>query len=313
MKILVVGGAGYLGGSIIDLLKNTKHEFIVYDNLLYENTYNRNVNFVYGDVRDYDKINKYLKWADEVIWLAAIVGDGACTIDENLTWNVNVDSITNLTKNFKKKIIFSSTCSIYGSNEEYVNEKSKPNPLSLYAETKLQAEKLLKFSDVLIFRLGTLFGISDKFSRLRTDLVLNTLVVNAVEKGKLSVFGGNQYRPLVHVKDIAKIMVSSIGTNNKGIYNVHKINITIIELAKLIKKLVPEIKLNITSGKFEDNRNYKADSSKAIKEIFFSPQITLEDGVIEITKFLKEKRLKNPYDIRYSNHLFLKEKLGEKV
>ena len=306
MKILVVGGAGYLGGAVIDKLLQTDHEIRVYDNLLYEESYRREVPFVCGDVRDKELLKKHLKWADEVIWLAALVGDQACALDKALTKEINTDSLKFLVNNFKKKIIFTSTCSVYGANDKLVTESSKPNPLSHYAITKLWSEGILKGRNALIFRLGTLFGISNHFSRIRADLVLNTLVMNGVAKGKLSIFGGKQYRPLIHVNDVAEIIVKSINTSYKGIYNIHYKNVSILELGKLIKKLVPGIKLEITKTKFEDNRNYKVSSDKAKKQIKFNPTTTLEEGILELKKLLEEKRIKNPFNNRYSNYLHLK-------
>ena len=306
MKILIVGGAGYLGGSVIDKLLETNHEIRVYDNLLYEETYRKEVPFIYGDVRDIKLLKKQLNWADEVIWLAALVGDQACALDKSLTREINTESLKFLVKIFKKKIIFTSTCSIYGSNDNLVSEKSKSNPLSYYAISKIEAENILKHSNALIFRLGTLFGISNHFSRIRTDLVLNTLVMNGLAKGKLTVFGGNQYRPLIHVKDVAEMIVQSIGKNYKGIYNLHYKNITVLQLAKLIIKIIPKIKLKITNTKFEDNRNYKASSDKAKKELNFKPILTLEKGIEELQTLIKEHRIKNPFNNRYSNYLHLK-------
>lgn len=306
MKILVVGGAGYLGGSVVDKLLETEHDVRVYDNLLYEETYRKEVPFIYGDVRDTKLLKKQLDWADEVIWLAALVGDQACALDKPLTREINAESLAFLVKTFKKKIIFTSTCSVYGSNNTLVTEKSKPNPLSYYAITKLEAESILKNSNALIFRLGTLFGVSNHFSRIRTDLVLNTLVLNGIAKGKLTVFGGNQYRPLIHVKDVAEIIVQSINKKYRGIYNLHYKNITIIKLAELIVKAISNIKLEITKAKFEDNRNYKASSDKAKRELNFKPTQELEQGIKELETLIKEHRIKNPFNNRYSNYLHLK-------
>ena len=311
MRILITGGAGYLGGSVVDKLLQTEHEIVVYDNLLYEESYRREVPFIYGDIRDQQLLKKYLTWADIVIWLAAYVGDQACALDQPLSKEINSDSLKFLVDNFKKRIIFTSTCSVYGLNEEIVTENSKLNPLSHYAQTKLWAEEILKDSNPLILRLGTLFGVSNHFSRIRTDLVLNTLVMNAIAKKKLTVFGGQQYRPLTHVRDVAEIIVNSVNTNTKGIYNLHYKNVTIIELANLIKQLIPETELEITNTTFEDSRNYRVSSEKAKKVLNFNPTISLEAGILELKTLLDEKRIKNPFDDRYSNYLYLKH-LGEK-
>ena len=116
MKILVVGGAGYVGGGIVDTLSE-KNEITVYDSLIYESAYRKDVNFIYGDIRDYKKINSILNNFDAVVWLAALVGDGACSINPTLTHEINSETVKNLVKNFNGKIIFLSTCSVYGAQE----------------------------------------------------------------------------------------------------------------------------------------------------------------------------------------------------
>lgn len=215
MKILIVGGAGYLGGAVTDLLRQTSHEIRVYDLLLYEEMYRKPVPFIYGDIRDREKLKSHLEWADLVVWLAALVGDPACGLNESLTREINVESVRFLKENFKRRILFMSTCSVYGAAEDLLNEKAVLNPLSLYAKSKLEAETILADTNVLIFRLGTLYGISDEFSRIRFDLVVNTLAMRALCHGKISVFGGQQYRPLVHVRDVAAVIRESIEKKKK--------------------------------------------------------------------------------------------------
>ena len=147
---------------------------------------------------------------DAVIWLAALVGDGACAINPELTFEINAESVRFLAQNFKKRIVFLSTCSVYGAQEGLLDETSTINPLSEYASSKVQAEEYLQDSNAIIFRLGTLFGISDEFSRIRLDLVVNILVTKAFTEGKLTVFGGDQWRPLLHVTDVANAISHTI-------------------------------------------------------------------------------------------------------
>ena len=143
MKILVVGGAGYIGGCTVDALENDlNHDVTVYDNLMYERTYLKSINFIAGDIRNPELYNSIIHNFDVVVWLAAIVGDGACTINPNHTKEINYDCVKKLAdSNYKGKIIFTSTCSVYGANNDLLDETATPNPLSLYASTKLQAEK----------------------------------------------------------------------------------------------------------------------------------------------------------------------------
>ena len=306
MKILIVGGAGYVGGYVTDLLLDSKeHEILVFDNLLYESQYQKNVNFIYGDIRDKKLLKKYLDWADSVVWMAALVGDGACSINPAITNDINFKSVEFLAENFDGKIIFFSTCSVYGAQDDILNEDSKTNPLSVYASTKLEAEKLLIKKDALIFRLGTLFGVGDLFSRIRMDLVVNVLTAKAILEKKLTVFGGAQYRPLLHVKDAARIIRDSISSKNKGIYNLHLENTKIIDLAENIKNHFEDVQIEKVNIKFQDARNYRADGSKLKKDFNFIPKYSVDDGINEVKKLIIENRIKDANDPRYTNQKYL--------
>jgi nucleoside-diphosphate-sugar epimerase len=306
MKILIVGGAGYVGGAVTDLLlKDSNNEIIVYDALLYESLYQKNVKFVYGDIRDYPLLKNYLEWADKVVWMAALVGDGACSINPLITKQINLDTVEFLANNFDGKIIFFSTCSVYGAQDDLLDEASSTDPLSVYASTKLEAEKILINKDALIFRLGTLFGVGDSYSRIRMDLVVNILTAKAITEKKLTVFGGRQFRPLLHVKDAARIIEESIFSTNKGIYNLHLENIKIIDLAERIQKNFNDVEIEKIDIKFQDARNYQADGSKLRKDFKFRPIYKVEDGVSEIKKLILEKRITNINDPRYTNQKYL--------
>jgi len=306
MKILIVGGAGYLGGAVTDiLLKQKKHEFRVYDALLYEPSYLKAVDFVYGDIRDHKKLLPHLKWADVVIWLAALVGDAACAVNPDITIEINNDAVGWLARNFSKRIIFTSTCSVYGAMDGILDENSKTNPLSIYAVTKLAAEKKLCGKNAMVFRLGTLFGLSDEFSRIRLDLVVNTLTVKAHTLGKLTVFGGEQYRPILHVCDAAKAIVDNVATKHTGIYNIHHENVQIVDLAEEVKKQFKNLKVEKVEMKFEDSRNYRVSSDKAKKAFHFSPKLFAKDGISELKKLLSENRIKDLDNPLYTNDAYL--------
>src|SRR5258706_4643809 len=305
MNVLVVGGAGYLGGAVTDLLKKTKYDFRIYDALLYEESYRKDVPFIYGDVRDRKKILPQLKWADTIIWLAALVGDGACALHPDVSYEINEKSVEWLVKNFHKRIIFTSTCSVYGMHDEDVDELAPTNPLSVYAATKLLAEKHLQKSKALIFRLGTLFGISDEYSRIRMDLVVNTLTARAFIDGKLKVFGGEQYRPILHVKDTAKAIVDNIATKHTGIFNLKQENVKIFDLVKRLQKYFPDLVIETVDMKFQDTRNYRANSKKSENILKFYPKITAEDGMKEIKSLLKEHRIGDINNPRFTNQLYL--------
>ena len=304
MKILVVGGAGYVGGGIVDTLSK-KNEITVYDSLIYESAFRKDVNFIYGDIRDYKKINSILNNFDAVVWLAALVGDGACSINPTLTHEINSETVKNLVKNFNGKIIFLSTCSVYGAQEGVLDENCEVNPLSEYASSKLIAEKYLEESDAIIFRLGTLFGISDQFSRIRLDLVVNILTTKALVDKKMSVFGGDQWRPLLHVKDVANAIEHNISSDTKGIFNLHYKNFKIIEIAEKIKEKIPDVSIETTPLPFQDARNYQVSSDKLKLETGFEASIELTQGIEEMYNLISSNRIKDINDPRYSNQNFL--------
>ena len=304
MKVLIVGGAGYVGGGIVDLLGESQ-EVRVYDSLIYEESYRKDVPFVYGDIRDQDLLKQQLNWADAVIWLAALVGDGACAINPKLTFEINANSLGWLKKNFQGRIVFLSTCSVYGAQDAVLDEESETNPLSEYASSKLTAEEALNDTDSIIFRLGTLFGVSDRFARIRLDLVVNVLVTKALLEKKMSVFGGEQWRPLLHVNDVASAIDKTLDSNMKGIYNLHYENYKIIDIAEEIAEKVPDSVIETTPMPFQDSRNYRVSSDKLINESNFKPSFDLSVGIDEIYNLIIEKRIKDVNDPRYSNQSFL--------
>lgn len=305
-NVLIVGGAGYVGGGITDRLIAAGHRVRLYDSLLYENVYLKPVDFVYGDVRDRETLQRELSWADAVVWLAALVGDGACSHDATLTREINVESVRWLARAFDRRIVFMSTCSVYGAMDGVLHEGSPTNPLSLYAATKLEAEQLLASSNAVTFRLGTLFGLGDTYSRIRMDLVLNTLTVKACLYGRISVFGGEQYRPLLHVKDVAEAVAATLGSDVTGIYNLHAVNMKITEVAELVRRYVPNLQVHKTEMKFQDARNYSVSSDRARQAFGFSPRHAPEDGVREIKRLVEEGRIRDVTSPRFSNTDFLR-------
>ena len=305
MKILIVGGAGYVGGVVTDLLIKNKYNVTVYDSLLYEDQYMKDCSFILGDVRDESKLKGLLSKFDTVVWIAALVGDGACNIDPKLTNEINFKSVEFLSQNFNGRIVFFSTCSVYGAQNQLLNENSSVNPLSLYASTKLKAENALKNKNAIIFRLGTLFGLSDKFARLRMDLVVNTLTAKAFIENKVNVFGGEQYRPLLHVRDAAKAIHESISSKEVGIFNLSLDNFKIIDIANAIKDHFPSLEILIEDIPFQDTRNYRVDNSKSLNLLNFKADILLLDGIKEIKKLLMETRIKDINNPRYTNQKYL--------
>lgn len=306
-NVLIVGGAGYVGGAVTDLILQSNYNVRIYDALLYEDSFRKPVDFVYGDVRDSEKLLPHLNWADAVVWLAAIVGDGACALNPELTKSVNQNSVGWLADNYDGRIVFMSTCSVYGAQDKELDENSPTNPLSLYAESKLKAEKYLKHKNAIIFRLGTLFGVGDLFSRIRLDLVVNILTVRAYLEGKISVFGGDQFRPLLHVKDVARAVVMNLETEHKGIFNLSRQNVRISDLAYQVRMHFPDLIIETTDMPFQDTRNYRVSSKKAADVFGFKSIHSIDEGIEELKYLVETKRIKDLKSPRYSNQAYLKE------
>lgn len=302
MRVLVVGGAGYIGGAVTDSLLQVGVDFTVYDNLLYKNQYLKPVDFVFGDIRDTAKLSRLLPNFTHVIWLAAIVGDGACTVDPPLTVAVNQESVKWLSENYAGRIIFLSTCSVYGQNDEWLDENAVLKPLSLYAQTKMEAEKYLRGKDSIIFRLGTAYGVSDTYSRIRLDLAVNYMTMNAVHTGSLTVFGGSQWRPFIHVKDIAKCIVMALSQNWTGTFNLATSNIQISKLAEQIAE-VTDCRVEHTQRIFADPRNYRVlvDRAKSLGLPLEDTPFDIKFGISEIVSLVKSGRIKDLHYPGYSN------------
>jgi nucleoside-diphosphate-sugar epimerase len=307
MKILVVGGAGYIGGAVTDLLMQANHSVRVYDSLIYEDSFRKEVDFVFGDIREREKLQKHLNWADCVVWLAAIVGDGACQINPDLTVELNETSVKWLSEVYNGRIIFMSTCSVYGAQNFELDEESPTNPLSLYAATKLRSEQFLKDKNAIIFRLGTIYGVGDLFSRIRLDLVVNLLTVKAHSVGKITVFGGDQFRPLLHVKDVGRGILMNVESNHTGVYNLHRQNVRIVDLAYQVRNHFPDCIIEKTDMPFQDTRNYRVSSHKAKETFNFSAVYSIDDGIEEMKYLVENRRIKDFDSNRYSNQKYLTE------
>lgn len=304
IRVLVVGGAGYVGGAVTNELQKRGIPYAVYDILLYEDRYMKEGgHFIYGDVRDTKKLKKVLPDYTHVIWLAAIVGDPACKKEPELAQETNEEAVEWLTKNFDGRIIFTSTCSVYGASKEELTEDSPTNPLSLYARSKLAAEKhLLQHPNAIIFRLGTAFGLSDTHARPRTDLIINTFMVQALDDGKITVFGGSQKRPFISVHNIAKTIVHNIFTKNTGIYNIAFENYSINDIAEMVRKST-SCKVIYSKEEDTDKRDYHVSTKKAQQDKVLSidKNKDIMATIKDFKKTIKRKRIKDTKYDGYSN------------
>lgn len=303
MRVLIVGGAGYVGGWLADEAVRAGHDVVVYDLLLYEDRFLKDVPFVSGDVLDDARLKPLLDEADAVVWLAALVGDPACALDTGLTEKINRDSVRWLAENFGGRIVFPSTCSVYGAEDEMLDETSAIAPLSLYAQTKLESEAILLEShpDALILRLATLAGVGDTYSRIRLDLVVNLLTARAKSVGRLQVFGGTQYRPLLHVRDVATAVVPHLGTTVGGIFNLGTENVTIEGLAERIAEYVGDVEIERVEVPIHDTRNYRTSFAKAESELGFKATYDVDDAIEQVAQLIDHGRIKDLSTAQFSN------------
>lgn len=309
-KILLVGGAGYIGGLTCDYLIKDGFDVTVYDNLLYEKRFLKEIPFIYGDIRDTQHLYEVSKDYDTIVLMAALVGDPACSVDPILTEEINYKAIKDFCEvvSPSKHLVFMSTCSVYGAQDGLLNEESDTNPLSSYASTKLKAEEHVLAKGGTVFRLGTVFGLGDTYSRIRMDLVVNVLTMKAIKDGVITINGGDQWRPIIAVKDIAGYVTEACREEYQGIYVLALENVIIRELGEKVSQLIPNTKVNYTEISFQDARNYKVDNTKALTTFKYKPKVSVEDEVTRMVKLFSENRVENPEDNIYHNGAFLKNK-----
>lgn len=283
-NFLIIGGLGYVGSVIYDHLKQKGLDVDILDNHLYIEL-NPSNPFIKADVRNKDKIHEIIKNYDIIINLAAIVGDPACLIDTDLAIEINCIGTRNVAEicdELDKYIIHSSTCSIYGSEPNtLVSEEDNCFPIDFYGQTKYTQERLVAEvcgDNACILRFGTVYGLSP---RMRYDLVINSFIGKAFNVNKITVFGGEQQRPFVHIKDIARAVLHVINNDVTGIYNLRGENLSIIELSNIIKDTL-NCKVDVDKN-IIDKRSYIVDNSKLI-ETGFDYKYTIADAAREIAK-----------------------------
>jgi len=271
VRVLVTGGLGYLGSVLVAKLIERGYKVKVLDLMLYGNHLAKKdggFELIKGNLRDDKILQRAMDGVEAVIHLAGIIGDAAANLDMELTIDVNYLATVRLADLCSKrdvKLIFSSTCSVYGTQpNQLITEKSKTAPLSLYAFSKLLSEEAIRrrCKRYVIFRLGTMFGLSP---RMRFDLVVNRFIAQAIQDGEIRVYGGEQYRPFVHLQDVSEYFVKALDGDVSGTYNIGGNNYRIIEVAELLrKKLGCKV---VIEKEQKDPRNYAVDSTLA-KETF---------------------------------------------
>jgi nucleoside-diphosphate-sugar epimerase len=317
-NVLVVGGAGFVGSVLIPKLLDRGYHVRVMDSLVYGDEGIRHLNgrpryeMVDGDLRSLESIVRSSRDADAVVHLGALVGDPACALDENLTLEINLKATQNLAEVARgigvRRFIFASTCSVYGATDELLDETSPLGPVSLYARSKMESEQLTlaldnhEFSSVAL-RFGTFYGLSP---RPRFDLVVNMLVAKAIHDKEITVFGGDQWRPFLHVDDGAEAIVRCLEAPEnvvKGqIFNVgaDDQNYTLGHIAEEIAKHIRDVKV-VYGEKSADEANYRVSFEKIRTVLNFVPRNTLAQGIEQIGAAVQGGDVAHYLDARYSN------------
>ncbi len=308
MKILITGGCGYIGTCLVNFLLDKGHEILVVDTQWFGNKLkkNKNLKILKKNLNHIEQVN--LRSINTVVHLANIANDPAAEIDSKLTWETNVlytkKLIEHAIKHKVKKFIFASSGSVYGiKKEKKVTENLTLMPLSDYNKSKMIAERVLQSysSKIKIFsiRPATVCGYS---KNMRLDVAVNMLTFQALLNKQIKVFGGNQIRPNIHIKDLCRVFYLFIKNNLKpGFYNAGFENLSIINIAKKIKKHTG-CNINIIK-KTNDPRSYRQDSSK-LNKIGFKPNYNVDYAIKELIQIFNQKKLKKK--INYYRVNFMK-------
>jgi nucleoside-diphosphate-sugar epimerase len=321
--VLIIGGAGYIGTHLIQVLLERGERVVVLDRLMYgpepieKFIGNSNFSFLNGDTTDISMLTTSMRGVSAVVHLAGLVGDPACAVDENFTRHTNIVA-TRMVKQVAEsmgvhRLIFASSCSVYGVTDHEIDETGELNPVSLYARTKIDSEhELVKtVSDdfiVTILRFATVFGDS---LRPRFDLVANLFTAQAMNGEDLTVMGPSQWRPFIHVHDLARAIALTLKADPKKIQNQvfnvgdERLNMTILELANTVQRVANKLgkypNINIKELDIADRRNYAVSFKKIFNSLGFRASIMMEDGVHEMAMRSLSNEYGNYKAEKYSN------------
>jgi len=296
-KILVTGGAGYVGTTLIPMLLKREYEVTVLDNLMFGNgdrlipfINNENFSFVEGDIRDEKLVASLVKGKDVIIHLAAYVGFPLCRLKgERESYEVNTQATRFLASVLEEEqyLLFGSTGSNYGEVHGLCTEETPLNPLSIYGRTKTEAEQIvMSRKNSTAFRFATAFGVSP---RMRLDLLVNDLTHKAMTEGYAVIYESHFLRTFIHVSDLARSFVFAIDNQEKMISNVYnvgsnKMNHTKREVCDMINQQIPDAYFHHADIKEDvDKRNYQVSYEK-IKDVGYETKVSLEEGIEEIKK-----------------------------
>jgi len=318
----VTGGAGYLGSVLLPMLLESGYQVRLLDSFLYgESSLSRVKNnprleIISGDLRDIQSVVHSMKDCDAVIHLAAIVGDPACEENKDLAIEVNriaTRMLIDVARGYGvRRFLFASTCSIYGASDYLMDEHTAVAPISVYANTKLDSEKLLLQATSpdfhpTILRLGTLFGQSP---RPRLDLVVNLLTARAACEKKITIFNGHQWRPFLHVSDAARAFIMCLKADpticSGQIFNVgsYDLNHQLTDVSKEIARIIPCLEIcHVENG---DRRNYRVSFDKIHSRLGFQCEKTLEDGIRELQDWIGATKLSDVMASQFNNQIAMR-------
>ncbi len=318
-NVLVTGGAGYVGCVLVPKLLAAGYRVKVLDLYLYGEEVldavkdNPNLKQIKGDIRDRALLEKVIPGTDALIHLACISNDPSFELDPELGKSINYDAFFDLVEVSKKcqvkRFIYASTSSVYGIKEEgNVTEDLPLEPLTDYSKYKALCEEVLlkeqqpDFTTVII-RPATVCGYSP---RLRLDLIVNILTNLAVNTGRITVLGGQQKRPNIHIEDMTDLYVRLLELPDEmvggKIFNAGYENYRLLEIAEMVQKVVGRERIEIATAPTNDNRSYHISSEKIQRELGFEPKYTIEDAVKDLCDAFKAGKIPNPIDdIRYYN------------
>jgi len=288
LRILITGGAGYLGSKLTEILLSQEHNVIVYDNLFFGSVGvisfldNPKYKLIKDTITNFELIESVVRGADYVIHLAAIVGEPSCKQYESSAYAINTGAtnwISECAYRYDIPLLFLSTCSNYGKTDEVVTEDSPLEPLGLYADSKIQAEEIILDNDHLVLRMSTLFGVS---YRVRYDITINEFVYQYYRDKLLKVYGEDTWRPYLHVQDACNMIIQCMEKDLRGVYNVgfNDLNYQKKEIVNTIVDYLGEGKLEYV--KFDDPRDYRVNFDKIQKELNHQYKFSLKDGIREL-------------------------------
>ncbi len=297
--MLITGGAGYIGSILVNLAPEN-WKITILDSCIVGNTqvnFQKKIIFVKEDIRNESVVDDLIKKSDVIIHLAGIVGEASFQKNPKASWEINqnaTEKIIDLAKKYDKKLIFMSTCSVYGFNTEICNEETNPNPVDDYSRSKLNSEQYIQenLQNYIIFRLGTVYGWSP---RMRFDIIINRIIEKMLWDESIEIFGGKQWRPFIHAKDAANALILAAEKPiKKEIMNIVGENHQLLDVAKQITN-----NLKIISQK-EDNRSYHVNNNKIKEKLNWKPKMNIEKTIKEFKKVNYVEKIYHNHEWDYS-------------